>query len=46
MDLYVVIVAGGSGKRMGAEIPKQFLSLQEDQFLCTQLKDLNYSVMR
>jgi 2-C-methyl-D-erythritol 4-phosphate cytidylyltransferase len=27
MDLYVVIVAGGSGKRMGAEIPKQFLEL-------------------
>lgn len=24
---YVVIVAGGSGKRMGAEIPKQFLEL-------------------
>ncbi len=27
MDLYVVVVAGGSGKRMGADIPKQFLSL-------------------
>jgi 2-C-methyl-D-erythritol 4-phosphate cytidylyltransferase len=27
MDLYVVIVAGGSGKRMGANIPKQFLEL-------------------
>ena len=27
MDLYVVIVAGGGGKRMGAEIPKQFLEL-------------------
>jgi 2-C-methyl-D-erythritol 4-phosphate cytidylyltransferase len=27
MDLYVVIVAGGSGKRMGAETPKQFLEL-------------------
>ncbi len=27
MDLYAVIVAGGSGKRMGAEIPKQFLEL-------------------
>jgi len=27
MDLYVVIVAGGSGKRMKAEIPKQFLEL-------------------
>lgn len=27
MKLYVVIVAGGSGKRMGADIPKQFLEL-------------------
>jgi len=27
MQLYVVIVAGGSGTRMGAEIPKQFLEL-------------------
>jgi 2-C-methyl-D-erythritol 4-phosphate cytidylyltransferase len=27
MDSYVVIVAGGSGKRMGAEVPKQFLEL-------------------
>jgi 2-C-methyl-D-erythritol 4-phosphate cytidylyltransferase len=27
MELYVVIVAGGSGKRMGTEIPKQFLEL-------------------
>lgn len=27
MQLYAIIVAGGSGKRMGAEIPKQFLNL-------------------
>ncbi len=27
MELYVVIVAGGSGKRMGTETPKQFLEL-------------------
>jgi len=27
MKLYAVIVAGGSGKRMGAEIPKQYLEL-------------------
>jgi 2-C-methyl-D-erythritol 4-phosphate cytidylyltransferase len=27
MKRYVVIVAGGSGKRMGADIPKQFLEL-------------------
>ncbi|MDO4461197.1 MAG: 2-C-methyl-D-erythritol 4-phosphate cytidylyltransferase [Bacteroidia bacterium] len=28
MKYYAVIVAGGSGKRMGSEIPKQFLPLQ------------------
>jgi 2-C-methyl-D-erythritol 4-phosphate cytidylyltransferase len=27
MDQYVVIVAGGSGKRMGSAIPKQFMEL-------------------
>jgi 2-C-methyl-D-erythritol 4-phosphate cytidylyltransferase len=27
MNLYVVIVAGGSGKRMGVDTPKQFLEL-------------------
>jgi 2-C-methyl-D-erythritol 4-phosphate cytidylyltransferase len=27
MDLYVVIVAGGTGKRMGGDTPKQFLEL-------------------
>ena len=27
MELYALIVAGGSGKRMGAEVPKQFLEL-------------------
>jgi 2-C-methyl-D-erythritol 4-phosphate cytidylyltransferase len=27
MKLYAVIVAGGSGKRMGAEMPKQYLEL-------------------
>ncbi len=29
MKKYAVIVAGGSGKRMGAEMPKQFLLLNE-----------------
>ncbi|MFN5135633.1 MAG: 2-C-methyl-D-erythritol 4-phosphate cytidylyltransferase, partial [Chitinophagaceae bacterium] len=28
MQKYAVIVAGGSGKRMGTEIPKQFLLLK------------------
>jgi 2-C-methyl-D-erythritol 4-phosphate cytidylyltransferase len=27
MEMYALIVAGGSGKRMGAEVPKQFLEL-------------------
>lgn len=27
MQLYALIVAGGSGKRMGSEVPKQFLEL-------------------
>ena len=27
MELYAIIVAGGSGKRMGAVVPKQFLEL-------------------
>jgi len=27
MDLYALIVAGGTGKRMGSDIPKQFLEL-------------------
>lgn len=29
----VIIVAGGSGQRMGAEVPKQFLSLQDRPIL-------------
>jgi 2-C-methyl-D-erythritol 4-phosphate cytidylyltransferase len=27
MKLYAIIVAGGTGKRMGAEVPKQFLEI-------------------
>ena len=27
MKKYVIIVAGGSGKRMGTDVPKQFLPL-------------------
>lgn len=33
MKLYALIVAGGSGKRMGAEVPKQFLELGERPLL-------------
>lgn len=33
MKKHVVIVAGGSGKRMGAEIPKQFLILNDKPVL-------------
>ncbi|MFN8436696.1 MAG: 2-C-methyl-D-erythritol 4-phosphate cytidylyltransferase [Cytophagales bacterium] len=33
MKKYAIIVAGGSGKRMGSEIPKQFLALQKKPIL-------------
>lgn len=33
MKKYVIIVAGGSGSRMGTEIPKQFLMLQNKPIL-------------
>lgn len=29
MNHYVIIVAGGSGKRMGSELPKQFIEINE-----------------
>lgn len=35
---YVIIVAGGSGKRMGSEIPKQFLLLREKPILMYTLE--------
>ena len=47
MDLYVVIVAGGSGKRMGAEIPKQFLELAGRPVLMhtiERFKSFNHSI--
>jgi 2-C-methyl-D-erythritol 4-phosphate cytidylyltransferase len=47
MDLYVVIVAGGSGKRMGADIPKQFLELAGRPVLMhtiERFKSYNHSI--
>ncbi len=46
-DLYVVIVAGGSGKRMGADIPKQFLELAGRPVLMhtiERFKSYNHSI--
>ena len=38
MKKYALIVAGGSGQRMGSEIPKQFLELNGLPVLCHTLK--------
>ena len=38
MNLYAIIVAGGSGSRMGAAIPKQFLLLQNKPVLMHTLE--------
>jgi len=38
MKKYAVIVAGGSGTRMGAEIPKQFILLKDKPVLYYSLK--------
>ena len=35
---YIIIVAGGKGTRMGAEIPKQFLILHEKPVLMHTLE--------
>lgn len=36
----VIVVAGGSGKRMGSELPKQFLSVNEKPILMHTLSNL------
>lgn len=38
MDKYAIIVAGGSGSRMGPSVPKQFLSLQGKPLLWYPIK--------
>lgn len=43
MDSFVVIVAGGSGSRMGSDIPKQFLELDNKPILMHTLERL-YSI--
>ncbi|MDA8956225.1 2-C-methyl-D-erythritol 4-phosphate cytidylyltransferase [Flavobacteriales bacterium] len=43
MDSFVVIVAGGSGSRMGSDIPKQFLELDSKPILMHTLERL-YSI--
>jgi len=46
MDLYVVIVAAVVGKRMGAEIPKQFLELAGRPVLMHTIERFNHSMMQ
>lgn len=44
MKKYVIIVAGGSGKRMGTDVPKQFLSLKGKPVLMHTIAQFyNYS---
>jgi 2-C-methyl-D-erythritol 4-phosphate cytidylyltransferase len=38
MNKYAIIVAGGSGQRMGTAIPKQFLLLQGKPLLCFSIE--------
>ena len=38
MEKYAVIVAGGSGERMGAALPKQFLQVQQKSLLWYSVK--------
>jgi 2-C-methyl-D-erythritol 4-phosphate cytidylyltransferase len=38
MNKYAIIVAGGSGQRMGTAIPKQFLLLQDKPLLCYSIE--------
>ncbi|GHE75217.1 2-C-methyl-D-erythritol 4-phosphate cytidylyltransferase [Roseivirga thermotolerans] len=42
MQKFAVIVAGGSGKRMGAELPKQFIALQGLPILMHTLKAFHF----
>ncbi len=45
MDKYVIIVAGGAGKRFGSDIPKQFVLLEGKPILLHTLeKFYNYSI--
>lgn len=37
--IYVLILAGGTGSRMGSKIPKQFLELNGEPILIHSLKD-------
>src|SRR5690606_34717182 len=44
MSMYVIIVSGGTGSRMGSEIPKQFLELNGLPVLMHSMKMLYDSV--
>ena len=41
MKNYVILLAGGVGKRMQTDIPKQFIVVEEDRSLFIQPKDSN-----
>lgn len=41
MKKYIIIVAGGSGNRMGSSIPKQFLELNSKPILIHTIENLN-----
>jgi 2-C-methyl-D-erythritol 4-phosphate cytidylyltransferase len=46
MNMYALIVAGGTGTRMGADLPKQFLSLAGEPVLAHTLRRFNGLVER
>ena len=46
MKYYAVIVGGGSGTRMGTDIPKQFLLLNEKPVLMQTIQAFYYSEMK
>ncbi len=44
MKQYIIIVAGGSGKRMGSTVPKQFLDLNSKPILMLSIEKMHKSL--
>ena len=44
MKNYVILLAGGVGKRMGAEIPKQFLEVAGKPIIVHTLERFQYNL--
>ena len=42
MKKVALIVAGGNGKRMNSEIPKQFLQIHHEPILIRTIKEFNH----